>query len=120
MDTPHVSYCFYSQDLRIYISEKDRFTQFNDSSFLFWELMDLEYGDWVGGPNGDGSYSVTDSVGVSEVSLPCGTQVLLQLHACEVLNRTLLMRFSGVLLNPLSRNSIGLCFYTKMTVFAVI
>ncbi|XP_038077792.1 cleft lip and palate transmembrane protein 1 homolog [Patiria miniata] len=60
-------------DLRIYISDKDQFTQFNESQYLFWELTDLEYGDWVGGPNEDGSYTMSDFVDVSEETMNNGS-----------------------------------------------
>ena len=41
---------------------------FNDSQYLFWELTGIEYGDWVSGPSGDGSYSMSNFVDVSQVS----------------------------------------------------
>ncbi|XP_059806898.1 putative lipid scramblase CLPTM1 [Hypanus sabinus] len=43
-------------DLRVYISEKEHFTEFNNSVPLFWELPDLVYGDWTSGESGTGCY----------------------------------------------------------------
>ena len=57
------------QDLRIYVSDHEKFTKFNESQYLFWELSDLEYGDWVSGPSGDGSFVLSDFVEISEVCM---------------------------------------------------
>ncbi|XP_043536836.1 cleft lip and palate transmembrane protein 1 homolog isoform X2 [Chiloscyllium plagiosum] len=43
-------------DLRVYISENEHFTEFNDSAPLFWEHFDLVYGDWTSGESGTGCY----------------------------------------------------------------
>nr|XP_032829995.1 LOW QUALITY PROTEIN: cleft lip and palate transmembrane protein 1 [Petromyzon marinus] len=53
-------------DMRVYVSEQELFTQFNDSSVLVWELLDLGYGDWASGPNGDGSFSSSHEIDISE------------------------------------------------------
>ncbi|XP_006822532.1 uncharacterized protein LOC102801376, partial [Saccoglossus kowalevskii] len=53
-------------DLRIYISENEFFTQFNESKYLLWEENNLEYGDWISGPNGDGSYSYSGQIEATE------------------------------------------------------
>ncbi|XP_038641901.1 cleft lip and palate transmembrane protein 1 homolog [Scyliorhinus canicula] len=39
-------------DLRVYISENENFAEFNDTSLLFWEHLDLVYGDWTSGESG--------------------------------------------------------------------
>lgn len=44
-------------DLHIYLSENYEFKEFNDSSKLVWFQDSLVYGDWYGGPNGDGTYT---------------------------------------------------------------
>ncbi|KAJ6663583.1 hypothetical protein lerEdw1_009662 [Lerista edwardsae] len=44
------------QDLHVYISEHEHFTDFNATSALFWEQRDLVYGDWTSGENFDGCY----------------------------------------------------------------
>ncbi|XP_051900125.1 putative lipid scramblase CLPTM1 [Pristis pectinata] len=43
-------------DLRVYISENEHFTEFNNSAPLFWEHLDLVYGDWTSGESGTGCY----------------------------------------------------------------
>ncbi|XP_071506264.1 putative lipid scramblase CLPTM1 [Diadema antillarum] len=53
-------------DLRVYISEDEIFTDFNNTQQLFWELEDLEYGDWTGGPNGDGTFEIEGDVEATE------------------------------------------------------
>ena len=59
----------FTQDLRVYISEEETFTQFNDSQYLFWEIEDIEYGDWIGGPNGDGTFELDSGIEATEVGL---------------------------------------------------
>lgn len=44
------------QNLHVYISEHEHFTDFNATSALFWEQQDLVYGDWTSGENSDGCY----------------------------------------------------------------
>nr|CAX73746.1 Cleft lip and palate transmembrane protein 1 homolog [Schistosoma japonicum] len=44
-------------DLFVYLSEDPVFRSFNNSNALFWYEPNVTYGDWNGGPNGDGSYS---------------------------------------------------------------
>ncbi|OON18265.1 hypothetical protein X801_05885 [Opisthorchis viverrini] len=41
----------------VFMNEHPTFTAFNDSQALFWHKQDLVYGDWTGGPHGDGSYT---------------------------------------------------------------
>ncbi|XP_078097867.1 putative lipid scramblase CLPTM1 isoform X1 [Mustelus asterias] len=43
-------------DLRVYVSEDERFAEFNDTGPLFWEHLDLVYGDWTSGESGTGCY----------------------------------------------------------------
>ncbi|XP_033639266.1 cleft lip and palate transmembrane protein 1 homolog [Asterias rubens] len=62
-----------AMDLRIYVTDQEKFTQFNESQYMFWELTDLEYGDWSSGPNGDGSYELTNFVEVSEEAMNNGS-----------------------------------------------
>lgn len=44
-------------DLYVYLSEEKTFTGFRDKNTLIWQEEGLIYGDWYGGPNGDGSKS---------------------------------------------------------------
>ncbi|XP_055519649.1 putative lipid scramblase CLPTM1 [Leucoraja erinacea] len=53
-------------DLRVYISEKDHFTEFNSSAPLFWELLDLVYGDWTSGELGTGCYEHDGEIETTE------------------------------------------------------
>lgn len=52
----------------IYLSESETFTEFDNPSALFWLEEDLIYGDWTSGENGDGSYTKTATIPLSEVS----------------------------------------------------
>ena len=53
----------------MFISEKDSFNEFSKKSALFWLEEELQYGDWLGGPSGDGSFSKSGQIEVSEVRL---------------------------------------------------
>ena len=53
--------------MRVYISEDEFFTDFNNSKSLFWELEHLEYGDWEMGDNGDGSFVHSGHIEATEV-----------------------------------------------------
>lgn len=55
------------QDLYVYISEHEHFTDFNVSSALFWQKRDLVYGDWTSGDNADGCYEHYGEVDISQV-----------------------------------------------------
>ena len=44
------------QNLHVYISEHEHFSDFNATSALLWEQHDLVYGDWTSGENSDGCY----------------------------------------------------------------
>lgn len=58
------------QDLYVYISEHEHFTDFNVSSALFWQKRDLIYGDWTSGENADGCYEHYGEVNISQVGAP--------------------------------------------------
>ncbi|KAF6773269.1 hypothetical protein AHF37_07330 [Paragonimus kellicotti] len=49
-------------EMYAFLSEGPTFDAFNDSRALFWHQPDLIYGDWTGGPHGDGSYTKTDVI----------------------------------------------------------
>lgn len=55
------------QNLHVYISEHEHFTDFNASSALFWEQPGLVYGDWTSGDNADGCYEHFAELDVPEV-----------------------------------------------------
>ena len=59
--------CFIQQDMWVYISEDEFFTDFNDSKSLFWEMNHLIYGDWVMGENDDGTFQHSGTVEATEV-----------------------------------------------------
>ncbi|XP_034826753.1 putative lipid scramblase CLPTM1 [Maniola hyperantus] len=52
-------------DMYSYISEKEFLKKFEDAD-LVWKLPGLIYGDWAGGPNGDGTFMHTTSFVPSE------------------------------------------------------
>ncbi|XP_067136586.1 putative lipid scramblase CLPTM1 [Centruroides vittatus] len=45
-------------DLYLFVSEHEEFNEFNNSDLLKWYQPDLIYGDWYGGPEGNGIYTV--------------------------------------------------------------
>jgi len=51
----------------VYISEKAHFSEFSNKSALFWFEEELQYGDWLSGPSGDGSFSKSGQIEISEV-----------------------------------------------------
>lgn len=53
----------------VYLSESEKFSQFNDPSALFWLEEELIYGDWTAGENSDGMLTHTASIALSEVRL---------------------------------------------------
>ncbi|XP_078287151.1 putative lipid scramblase CLPTM1 [Rhinoraja longicauda] len=53
-------------DLRVYISENEHFTEFNSSAPLFWEVLDLVYGDWTSGELGTGCYEHNGEIETTE------------------------------------------------------
>ena len=52
----------------MYISEDLEFKNFDDESSLFWKKTGIVYGDWYGGPNGDGTYNKWTTLTASEVN----------------------------------------------------
>ncbi|PSN44104.1 Cleft lip and palate transmembrane protein 1 [Blattella germanica] len=42
-------------DLYVYLSETEKFTDFNDPKALIWSEKGMVYGDWSSGSNGDGT-----------------------------------------------------------------
>lgn len=59
----------FLQDLYIYLSENEVFTDFNNTEALFWYQQDLVYGDWTTGDSGDGCYEHYQELDLSEVGL---------------------------------------------------
>jgi len=53
----------------VFVSEKEHFHEFSNKSALFWLEEELQYGDWLGGPSGDGSFSMSGQIEISEVRL---------------------------------------------------
>jgi len=51
-----VSYPFLlQQDLYVYLSESEKFNDFNNPEALVWSEKGMVYGDWSSGSNGDGT-----------------------------------------------------------------
>jgi hypothetical protein len=51
-----VTYPFVpQQDLYVYLSESEKFTDFSNPEALIWSEKGLVYGDWSSGSNGDGT-----------------------------------------------------------------
>ncbi|KAK6640179.1 hypothetical protein RUM44_011865 [Polyplax serrata] len=53
-------------DLYMYISEDQEFKDFNNELSLFWKKTGILYGDWYGGPNGDGTFTKWTQITASE------------------------------------------------------
>lgn len=53
-------------DLHVYISEDPAWVNFNDPSSLVWLQEDLMYGDWYGGRDGDGIFTINTQIKASE------------------------------------------------------
>ncbi len=53
----------------VYISEQNKFNDFNDRNSLFWLEEELEYGDWTSGLNQDGVYTKEAEISLSEVCI---------------------------------------------------
>jgi hypothetical protein len=51
----------------VYISENEKFTEYDDPAALFWLEEDLVYGDWTAGKDDDGSLTHTGTIPLSEV-----------------------------------------------------
>lgn len=64
------------QNLHVYISEHEHFTDFNATSALFWEQHDLVYGDWTSGENSDGCYEHFAELDIPQVGGPTGGPIL--------------------------------------------
>ena len=58
---------FFFQDMYVFVSEQEKFTNFNDEKSLFWLEEELSYGDWLSGIKGDGSYEKHGKLPISEV-----------------------------------------------------
>jgi len=52
-------------DMYVYISESEKFTTFNESE-LFWNLKDIEYGNWNNGENKDGIFLFGNQVDLTD------------------------------------------------------
>ncbi|XP_058815657.1 putative lipid scramblase CLPTM1 [Topomyia yanbarensis] len=53
-------------DLHVYVSEDPRWVDFGNPNALVWLQEDLMYGDWYGGRNGDGIFTVNTQIKASE------------------------------------------------------
>ncbi|XP_071034299.1 putative lipid scramblase CLPTM1 [Parasteatoda tepidariorum] len=66
-------------DLYIYIDENEKLAYKEES--LVWFKPDIIYGDWYGGPNGDGSYAIETEINASKnMQRNCS----IWLHTCIV------------------------------------
>uniref|UniRef100_A0A646QJ20 Cleft lip and palate transmembrane protein 1 n=1 Tax=Hemiscolopendra marginata TaxID=943146 RepID=A0A646QJ20_9MYRI len=63
-------------DMYVYISEDDFISDFNKNHSLVWFEEGLVYGDWYGGPNGDGVLSMNIEYDPSENVIKNGTVYL--------------------------------------------
>ena len=53
----------------MFVSEKEHFSDFTNEHALFWVEEELQYGDWLAGPSGDGSFLKNGQIEISEVRL---------------------------------------------------
>lgn len=52
----------------VYLSEDEVFSPKSNRNTLIWQKDGLIYGDWTGGPNGDGTYDFEIHFDTPEVS----------------------------------------------------
>ncbi|GFO07340.1 cleft lip and palate transmembrane protein 1-like [Plakobranchus ocellatus] len=57
---------FEPLDMYVFVSEQETFTDFKNEAALFWLKRGIVYGDWVGGPNEDGSFQKHGQIEASE------------------------------------------------------
>lgn len=60
------SFCL--KDMYVFISESEKFTEFNDETALLWFLNNIEYGDWTYGENKDGILTKKNEIILTEVN----------------------------------------------------
>lgn len=53
-------------DMYVFLSEDEMFTNFDDPDALIWTKKGLVYGDWTGGPDGDGTHNFYMKIQTSE------------------------------------------------------
>lgn len=53
-------------DMFIYISESEKFEEFENPKSLFWNMNDIEYGNWNFGENQDGIVEMRNQIELSE------------------------------------------------------
>ncbi|PRD25552.1 UNVERIFIED_CONTAM: hypothetical protein NCL1_40595 [Trichonephila clavipes] len=56
---------YVKEDLFVYLSEEEKLSFKKDS--LIWYQPNIIYGDWYGGPNGDGTYTLETQIDTTEV-----------------------------------------------------
>ncbi|XP_068632978.1 putative lipid scramblase CLPTM1 [Battus philenor] len=59
-------------DMYCYVSEREILNNIDDAQFI-WKHTGLVYGDWYGGPNGDGTYSYSTEIVPSKALLNNGS-----------------------------------------------
>ena len=52
----------------VYISENEKFTEFNDEKYLHWKLENIEYGNWYDGLNQDGQFTHSSQIALTPVN----------------------------------------------------
>lgn len=52
----------------IYVTETEKLADYGTET-LFWLEEELEYGDWTGGPTGDGVFEKSGQIDISEVNV---------------------------------------------------
>lgn len=87
-------------DMYCYISEKEFLNNINELQFV-WKQTDIVYGDWYGGPNGDGTYTFSTEITPSKALLNNGS---IYLHTYIV--------HSGKSPNPKDKNNYAGSFIT--------
>ena len=59
--------CLFFQDLYVYVTQDENFSEFNETESLLWYQRDLVYGDWATGDNRDGCYELYQEMDIPEV-----------------------------------------------------
>ncbi len=51
----------------VYISESEKFKEFDNQNSLYWTLKNVEYGDWEFGENKDGLVTFKNQIELTDV-----------------------------------------------------
>ena len=77
----------------VYVSEQEEFSDFKNEAALFWLERGIVYGDWVGGPNEDGSFTKGGQIEASEVKHVKEDRSFINIQGCHKLGFSVVFFF---------------------------